>query len=313
MFNHKCFLLFFLLFCFLSSITIEARPIYLYHNCSTAAKNFSTNSTFESHRTTLLSSLASANADFYNTTVHGGGDTIYGLFMCRGDVSLQVCHLCVVNATQRLPSECPFSKEAVIWYHECMLCYSNVSFFTTIDKWSTVAILNLSNISNSDQPKFKRFLLSSRSEGKSQTVHSLGPQLALALASPLSSPSQAPPLAPEPASAPEPAPAPELTPTPASEPASATAPAPAPAHAHALAPELAPAHAPVPRPHPHHVRHRHLGAHIITNAAMCHLQRLPRYLWWDTVTACHSPRRVSPHHNNIPEIVSSPYLKLALS
>ncbi|KAI9072207.1 hypothetical protein K1719_045835 [Acacia pycnantha] len=139
---HKCFLLiFFLIISFLCSATIEARPTYLYHNCSTVGKTFSANNTFRSHRTTLLSSLASANASFQNTTIPGGGsDTIYGLYMCRGDVSLQVCNQCVVNATQRLPSECPYSKEAVIWEGKiggravnpsCNIRYELFSFFDT--------------------------------------------------------------------------------------------------------------------------------------------------------------------------------------
>ncbi|XP_028777932.1 putative receptor-like protein kinase At4g00960 [Neltuma alba] len=161
MFTHRYFLLFFFFIAsFLCSPTIEAvRPTYLYHNCSTAGKSFSANSTFQSHRTTLLSSLASANAAFYNSSVPGGSEAIYGLFMCRADVSLQVCRECVANATQLLPSECRFSKEAVIWYDECMLRYSNTSFFSTIDKWPTVVILNPNNISNSYQARFKSFLL----------------------------------------------------------------------------------------------------------------------------------------------------------
>ncbi|XP_028781362.1 putative cysteine-rich receptor-like protein kinase 20 [Neltuma alba] len=138
MITHRYFLLFLFIASFLCSPTIEAvRPTYLYHNCSTAGKSFSANSTFQSHRTTLLSSLASANAASYNTTIPGGSEAIYGLFMCRGDVSLQVCRECVANATQLLPFECRISKEAVIWYDECMLRYSNTSFFSTIDKWPT--------------------------------------------------------------------------------------------------------------------------------------------------------------------------------
>ncbi|XP_028777931.1 cysteine-rich receptor-like protein kinase 10 [Neltuma alba] len=172
MITHRCFLLFFFFISsFLCSATIEAlRPTYLYHNCSTAGKSFSANSTFQSHRTTLLSSLASANAAFYNATVPGGSEAIYGLFMCRGDVSLQVCRECVANATQLLPSECRFSKEAVIWYDECMLRYSNTSFFSTIDKWPTVVILNPYNISNSYQARFKSFLLDFMNETASMVA-----------------------------------------------------------------------------------------------------------------------------------------------
>ncbi|XP_028795374.1 putative receptor-like protein kinase At4g00960 [Neltuma alba] len=150
--SHKILLL--LLISFLFSPTTEAQVTYLYHNCS-SNKTFTVNSAFQSDRTKLLSSLASANTDFSNATVNGGGDTVYGLFMCRGDVNLSICHQCVVNATQRLSSECRVSKEAIIWYDECMVRYSNRSFFATVD---TRPRLGLLNTGNATRPSFLQLL-----------------------------------------------------------------------------------------------------------------------------------------------------------
>ncbi|KAI9123952.1 hypothetical protein K1719_005252 [Acacia pycnantha] len=143
--SHKIFLLFFFI-TFLHFPTTQAHT-YLHHNCS-SNKTFAANSAFQS---TLLSSLASNNTndtEFYNTSISNGGDTVYGLFMCRGDVNLTTCHQCVVIATQRLPSECRVSKEAIVWYDECLLRYSNRSFFSTVDTRPRLGLLNTGNVSN---------------------------------------------------------------------------------------------------------------------------------------------------------------------
>ncbi|XP_054779060.1 cysteine-rich receptor-like protein kinase 25 [Prosopis cineraria] len=161
--SYKAILLFFLI-TFLYSSTSEAQPTYLFHVCS-SNKTFTANSAFQSDLTTLLSSLASdntANTEFYNTTVAGGGENAYGLFMCRGDVTLLVCHQCVIEAKQRLTSECQFSKEAIIWYDECMLRYSNSSFFTTVDTRPRLGLLNTGDIAN--PVSFMRLLFNTMNE-----------------------------------------------------------------------------------------------------------------------------------------------------
>ncbi|XP_028767766.1 cysteine-rich receptor-like protein kinase 10 [Neltuma alba] len=145
----------FLLISVLFSPANEAQGTYLHHNCSPNI-TFAANSAFQSDRTTLFSSLAFANADFYNSTVVGGGGTVHGLFMCRGDVNLSMCHQCVVNATQRLSSECGVSKEAIIWYDECLLRYSNRFFFSTVDTRPRLSFFDAGSFSN--QASFMRTL-----------------------------------------------------------------------------------------------------------------------------------------------------------
>ncbi|KAF7840691.1 Cysteine-rich receptor-like protein kinase 25 [Senna tora] len=150
-----------------SVIPIKAAyPTYLYHNCS-IHKNFTANSPFQLDRTTLLSSLASnatGNTEFYNTTA----DTAYGLFMCRGDVNRTDCHQCVVDATQRISAECRSSKEAIIWYDECMLRYSNRSFFSTFDTRPRLGLLMTSNVS--DQEGFIQLLAKSLIDVVSEAI-----------------------------------------------------------------------------------------------------------------------------------------------
>ncbi|XP_027364917.1 cysteine-rich receptor-like protein kinase 25 isoform X3 [Abrus precatorius] len=145
---------FFLVSFFLSFATTEAQtPTLLDKSCS--SNKTTANSAFQLNLRTLFSSLSSkatANNEFDNTTVAGTNpsDTVYGLFMCRGDVSSQQCGQCVVYATQQLSSlpDCSLSIQAVIWYDECMVRYSNRSFFSTVVQAPEIALFNSNNISN---------------------------------------------------------------------------------------------------------------------------------------------------------------------
>ena len=122
-------------------------PFYLYQYCS--SNRTASNTSFQFDLTTLLSSLSSnatTNTQFYNTTFIGNNpsDTIYGMFLCRGDVPSQLCQQCIVNATQRLSLECSLSKEGVVWYDECMVWYSTTLATTT----TSFYLLNTDKVSN---------------------------------------------------------------------------------------------------------------------------------------------------------------------
>ncbi|KAK4258895.1 hypothetical protein QN277_005292 [Acacia crassicarpa] len=111
------------------------------HNC-TINKNFSSDSSYQFNLNSLLLSLHSKAAgtdpipEFYNTTFVLN-DTVYGEYMCRGDVPMEVCKDCVQDATGRIASECPSNKEAIIWYDQCFLRYSDRSFFSTLQQLPT--------------------------------------------------------------------------------------------------------------------------------------------------------------------------------
>lgn len=159
----------FVLVNFLSFATPKAQqvPTFLAQDCP--SNGTTANSTFQINIRTLFSSLSSnatANNVFYNSTVAGANpsDTVYGLFMCRGDVPFQLCGQCVINATQKLSSDlqCSLSKQAVIWYDECMVRYSNRSFFSTVDTRPAIGLLNSANISN--QANFMRLMFDTMNE-----------------------------------------------------------------------------------------------------------------------------------------------------
>jgi hypothetical protein len=123
-----------LLIAFLSRTRIEAAATYLYHVCPNTT-TFTANSTYRSNLIDLLgylSSNATSNLEFYNASAGNSGDTVYGLFLCRGDLPAEACRDCVAGATEDVPNRCPEEKMAVAWYEECMLRYSNRYIFSTM-------------------------------------------------------------------------------------------------------------------------------------------------------------------------------------
>ncbi|KAK4538942.1 hypothetical protein RGQ29_032143 [Quercus rubra] len=133
------------------SLTSEAAE-YRYHFCSNQT-TFSPNSTYQSNLNNLLSFLntnSTRKTGFYNTTVgqtQTPENTVYGLFLCRGDLATNECQDCVSTSTKEVVQlYCPEEKEAVIWYDECMLRYSNRSFFSIMEDEPSKILWNLLDI-----------------------------------------------------------------------------------------------------------------------------------------------------------------------
>ncbi|XP_050379754.1 cysteine-rich receptor-like protein kinase 25 [Argentina anserina] len=119
---------------FLSVVTLLSFPTteadYLFHMCPNTTV-FTRNSTFQSNRNHLLSTLSSNSTrttGFYNATAgRSPSDTVYGMLLCRGDVTTAGCKTCVTTATSDTVQRCPVEKEVMMWYVDCMIRYSNKS------------------------------------------------------------------------------------------------------------------------------------------------------------------------------------------
>ncbi|XP_029126491.1 putative cysteine-rich receptor-like protein kinase 20 isoform X3 [Cajanus cajan] len=124
------------------SNTDSQHSTYLSKNCSTI---IITDPTFQSSLIALLSYFSSNSTTtkngFFETKVH----TLTGFFMCFGDFSPTLCHQCVLNATQTISSQCPSSKEAIIWYNHCLLHYSDRPSLSALDKSPAYKHLNIVN------------------------------------------------------------------------------------------------------------------------------------------------------------------------
>uniref|UniRef100_A0A2P2QMX8 Cysteine-rich repeat secretory protein 38-like isoform X1 n=1 Tax=Rhizophora mucronata TaxID=61149 RepID=A0A2P2QMX8_RHIMU len=130
-----------------------AQPHPLYSVCSEGG-NFTSNSTYKTNLDHLLTSLASdsdINYGFYNSSFGENNDQANAIALCRGDTKLVACTACVKNAHQVLRQRCPNQKEAIIWYDDCMLRYSDRNIFGNSESRPYFWMYNLNNISKVDQ------------------------------------------------------------------------------------------------------------------------------------------------------------------
>uniref|UniRef100_A0A2P2L5A4 Uncharacterized protein MANES_16G014000 n=1 Tax=Rhizophora mucronata TaxID=61149 RepID=A0A2P2L5A4_RHIMU len=156
--NHiilvKSSILFLLPLFFLNSSYFAEADI-LYHNCS---DSFTRNSPYEVNLKGLLASLSSdSTSSKYNHydgfKIEDAGtqtDKVYGLFLCRGDLSNDVCKHCVREAGQVVSQLCLFAKVAIVFLEECILRYSNKSIFSVME---TEPSYDLWNTEEATEPK----------------------------------------------------------------------------------------------------------------------------------------------------------------
>jgi hypothetical protein len=133
-----------------AALTEAQDSSYLYHVCSNTT-TFVRNSPYQANLNILLSSLA-GNATrndingFYNASTGHDVYEVYGLFLCRGDVSVEVCLECVDLARNDVVQRCPIQKEAIIWYDQCFLRYSNSNIFSSLSQTPSLSMWNTQNI-----------------------------------------------------------------------------------------------------------------------------------------------------------------------
>lgn len=97
--------------------------------------NYTSNSNYRENLNSLLTSISSKtqiNYGFYNFSNGVYPDQVNAIALCRGDVELNYYHSCVNYSTHKLLQICPNQKEAIGWYDNCSLRYSNYSIFSTM-------------------------------------------------------------------------------------------------------------------------------------------------------------------------------------
>ncbi|EOY28575.1 Cysteine-rich RLK 10 [Theobroma cacao] len=148
--------LFYTVLCLLSLCGAAAAAAnFLDSNCGPNTTTYTANSAYQQNLNFLLSSLKSNStrvSGFYNLTVgRDPPDIVYGLFLCRGDVTQDTCQDCVSAAAGEILQHCPIQKTALVYYDECTLRYSNRSFFSVWQRDPNLQLLNTGNISQSDR------------------------------------------------------------------------------------------------------------------------------------------------------------------
>ncbi|KAM1033414.1 hypothetical protein TB2_036400 [Malus domestica] len=129
--------------------------------------NYTTNSTYQTNLNRLLSSLPSdQNGNgygFYNASysLNSSNEHIYAIGLCRGDVTVGDCRSCLNNSQYDLLQLCPNQKEAIGWYDNCMLRYSNRSIYGVMEtepSRPSPYVWNMKNISSSELDGFNQEL-----------------------------------------------------------------------------------------------------------------------------------------------------------
>ncbi|KAL6333266.1 hypothetical protein AAG906_028449 [Vitis piasezkii] len=138
----------------LLGVTVLAQPDFLYHFCIEGVGNYTRNSTYKANLNTLLSSLPSDNAfdyGFYNFSAGQNSERVNAIGLCRVDLTPDGCRSCLNDSSLQFTELCPNQKEAIGWYNNCMLRYSNRSIFSTEEDLPAFSMHNVNNVSNGDE------------------------------------------------------------------------------------------------------------------------------------------------------------------
>lgn len=146
-------------FCiFVGSISVTWSK-YIIHRCGTSG-NYTNNSTYERNLDRALATLSNtanlSNSGFYNASVGENLDRVNTLVLCRKDFQPDVCRSCVNDSINRIRELCPNQNEAVEWYDECTLRYSDRSLLNNVQTRPTWSYSNPNNAT--DVPQFNQDL-----------------------------------------------------------------------------------------------------------------------------------------------------------
>ncbi|KAI4295814.1 hypothetical protein L6164_035818 [Bauhinia variegata] len=131
-----------------------AQPSFLYYFCMNDKGNYTANSTYQTNLNTLLSNLSSNTQieyGFYNFSQGQNPDQVNAIGLCRGDVKPDECRSCLNDSRVLLTRQCPNQKEAIGWYDNCMLRYSNRSIFGIMEDSPSFFMWNQNNATEVDQ------------------------------------------------------------------------------------------------------------------------------------------------------------------
>ncbi|GKV19318.1 hypothetical protein SLEP1_g29598 [Rubroshorea leprosula] len=144
------------LFILFSKNHIKATPEYLSYFCYPEF-NYTVYSQFYHNLNSLLNRKLYLEGKIYgfaNATEGEYPDKVYGLFLCRGDIKLNICQDCIATASeilQRCLGSKEGSKEAIIWYDQCLVRYSNRPFFSSMETSPATCMYNINNATEQDK------------------------------------------------------------------------------------------------------------------------------------------------------------------
>ncbi|XP_027077185.1 plasmodesmata-located protein 7-like isoform X1 [Coffea arabica] len=109
---------------------------FIYGGCSQI--KYTPDSPYESNLNSLLTSLVNsatyAAYNKYSVTGSSPQDVVYGLYQCRGDLSMPDCATCVTRAVSQFGGLCPQTCGGALQLQGCFVKYDNSSFIGQEDK-----------------------------------------------------------------------------------------------------------------------------------------------------------------------------------
>jgi hypothetical protein len=128
--------------------------------------NYTHGGFFESNLEALLPILpvaasTSTASGFAENATGAAPDMAYGLAQCRADVNMSDCRACLDASAQDAASKCPGQKSSMLIYDDCVLRYSNVSFFGVADTSIVYGFCNPENATQSELFSTQLWLLMS--------------------------------------------------------------------------------------------------------------------------------------------------------
>ncbi|CAL5083331.1 unnamed protein product [Urochloa decumbens] len=122
--------------------------------CDARSGNYSAGSAYANTALELISALQ-ANASispalFASGSASagaGGTDTVYGLVLCRGDVSASDCFDCGTRAGQDVQSICNRTRDAALVYNQCYVRVAATDFLASTNNSGLVYLMSVNNIS----------------------------------------------------------------------------------------------------------------------------------------------------------------------
>ncbi|KAK9681697.1 hypothetical protein RND81_10G021000 [Saponaria officinalis] len=128
---------------------ISAQFQFLHSRCGNST--FTPNTSYASNVNTVLNSFSSDNQityGYYNFSAGKYPDKVEAMALCRGDVPQGACRLCVQSSASTLPRVCPNQKQAFGYSDNCIMFYSNITFFHTVTLKPRWALWNGHDVSN---------------------------------------------------------------------------------------------------------------------------------------------------------------------
>ncbi|PON48666.1 Gnk2-like domain containing protein [Parasponia andersonii] len=92
-----------------------------------------------------------ARNDFVLGSKGHGLDQAYGYAHCYYGVYAKDCQTCMAEAANESIERCPYRKQAVMLYENCVLKYSDVSFFGIVDEYQLSRVLPRAENSSSPE------------------------------------------------------------------------------------------------------------------------------------------------------------------